>query len=549
MKLINFDKESRQHLSEGVKLLSKAVKTTLGPSGRTVLIKSSFEGDAFSTKDGVTVAANVESSNPFEMIAIDAMREVAKNADNLAGDGTTTATILAEAIFLEALQYADSSNLIMIKKGIEEAARIIVDEIKNNKTDCTGNSEILREVAMISSNYDEVISDVVLRAFEVSGDQGVVNIQRSRTSETFLKQIDGMVLPGGFMSTTYINNKEAAACEFVEPFVLITNRKIDGSNDDYLGRIIEILGEHHLPLVIICNEIQDDIFEHINLGVQKKAIQVCICKGPEFGNEQAETMKDLSVVLGIDGFMEDEGVNTNDLVIETLDDVIKYIPRADSMFITQKSITLKKEPNDEEHKTTIKNRADRLREEVKTLNTSYEKARIQTRISRLTNGVAYINIGAMSDIEFTEKQHRIQDSLYAVKYANEEGIIPGGGSLLFKLSFMPFSSKSLNPDVHLGAEILLKALREPLLQIARNVGHEFTDKEINMIHDIKDFGYNAVSNQVENMMDAKIYDPVKVVRSSIENAVSIAAMLLTTECVIVNEKAYSHTVNPFGYAN
>lgn len=576
MKEIKYSIDARKELLSGVEMIAKAVKTTLGPSGRNVLIRNKGENRPFSTKDGVTVAAQVSSLNPIEQVAIESLQDIANITDEGAGDGTTTATVLAEAILKNGLKNIADHNLFDVKRGIEEASRLVVEILDKNAIDIKSDLGKLREVAMISSNHDPEIADVVYDAFEIAGKQGIVNIKRSKSYETYVKAIKGMTLPVGYISQFYANTSEET-CVLEKPWVYITNKKITAvsPNLDYLlGQCAE-KGE---AILIMCAGMDPLVADMFIRNAQQGALKVCVTKNPGFGNEQEDLLRDLGTVLGAKPFIENEGLDFDDIA---QDDLLSYIPRSKEVTVTKnvtsfmevyvdvsrefaKSKLIKNDDQDidvltedritkEVEKSKLEKeeilarietqkeaRAEKLRGEVENTTTQFEKSQLQTRISRLADGIAFINIGSRSNTEFLEKQARVQDALYAVKSAHQEGIIPGGGAALYTIARqMKIGSISDNPSILYGAEVLRASLETPMLQIIENVGVTLSRAELEYIGERFKCGYNANTRLVEDDLIAiGIIDPKKVTRVALESAVSIAAMVLTTECVIVDKEVY-----------
>lgn len=546
-----YGSDARAKLSSGVEDLSKAVKVTLGPSGRNVLIKKSREEDAFSTKDGVTVANSYLSSDPIKQLAIEVIQKVASETDGTAGDGTTTATVIAEYILKKGLNFPKRLNLLDIKKGIDQCTNKVIDILTDRSIACKDEISLHR-VAMISSNYDQIISDAVIEAFKISGKQGIVNIKRSRDSKTFVSAMKGMNMPGGYRSRDYMNNYEDEVCEFENAFVYMTNKKIQMVTPN-LEYLLNYVAEENKQLLIICKEMDILVSNMLIQQKRKGAIQVCVCRSPGFGAEQEELLRDIGIALGTPPFIENEAIDFDEL---PQNELLNHIATSPAILVTAQNLSIKSNDSEED---AMHGRADSLRSQIETKHNAYEKSQLQARISRLTDGIAFINIGANTDIEFVEKQHRIQDALYAVKSANQEGVVPGGGAALFTIS-----DEIIKPDnksLAYGYEIIIQAIKMPLIQICENAGKtirlkkpSLLEKLENLLHGKRDdlilendvlhmsgffnYGYNVKTESVENMIDSKIIDPVKVTRVALQNASSIAGLLLTTECVIVEEDAY-----------
>jgi chaperonin GroEL len=537
---IKYTSEARNELLAGVEAIAKAVRVTLGPSGRNVLIRNAGSTRPFATKDGVTVAAQIKSDVFIEQQAIEAFQEIANESDNNAGDGTTTATLLGEAIFKGGIDLSTKVNLIDVKRGIDKATKHIVKRLIELSVPCKDNNDQLREVAMISSNHDKEIADVVLDAFNVSGDQGVVNIKRSRTNDTYLTTVEGMHLGAGFMNPVFVNDYANDLVDFENPYVYSTNERITTATPNF-SKIIETSRAEKHPILIICKDIDVNLAGLLASNISK-GLQICIVKAPGHGVQMDDELRDLGIVLGKPPFLENEGVQFNDV---PEDEIMDYIPQSESIMVSKHTTSVKGPKGlSDDHYFEIEEkklaRIDFLRKELEKQITSYEKQQLQSRISRLSNGIAYIHIGAVTDIEFEEKQHRIQDALYGIKSASEEGIVPGGGTALLYISQEEMLTG--NPDTRMGSKIVFKAIREPFIQILKNVGIVLDDNQLDSYVKNWNYGIDARTGKpCKDMIKAGIIDPVKVTRVALENAASIAGMLLTTDCVIVDEDAYSKT--------
>ena len=562
-KLILYGEDARDQLSSGISIISKAVKETLGPSGKNVLIRnSSGENKPFATKDGVTVAGHISSDNPAEQVAIEAVQDVANLSDIKAGDGTTTATILTEAIFNLGVQDSGGFNLLDMKRGIDYATSLVVKELKRLSIPIDGDMKMLKEVALISSNNDEVISDVVVDAFGAAGNQGVVNIKRSRTHDTYLTTILGMNLSTGYMAPYYVNDFANDTANFKGCYIYMTNESISSVTDN-LTHLLQACSEAQEPLLIICKDMDIAVSSMIIENVSKGHLRACVCKAPGFGNEQVDELNDLGIVMGKQPFIENSGLLFNELSLEierspeghvVKTNILSFLPKSEGVIVGKNSLSIKgplgltdkalQNVNDAK-----KERTQNLRDSLELHHTSYEKALIQTRISRLSDGIAYINIGAISDMEYDEKQARIQDALYAVKAAANEGVIPGGGTALLHISYLlkELDSKK-SESFNKGVSIVYSAIRVPFYQILKNVGLELKEPIVEELSSVFGRGVDARTEIIEDdMIVAGIIDPVMVCRVALESASSIAGMLLTTSCVIIDTSVYdslTHNDNP-----
>jgi chaperonin GroEL len=541
MKQVLYGEDARRALLSGVSDIAKAVKVTLGPSGRNVMIRNTSESRPFSTKDGVTVAAQIASDDPITMAAIESIQDIANQSDEKAGDGTTTATVIGEAIVMEGMDIPKDLNLLDIKRGIDQTVSLVVEELKKCAIDIQEDDAMLKQVALISSNYDEEIADIVFRAFKVSGNQGIVNIKRSKTHDSYLTTIKGMTLPMGYRSRYYVTSAENDTCVMEEPYVFMTNKKISKLTPN-IDALLHQVAEKDIPLLIIAPDIDPVISDMLIRNKMDGAIKVCVCRPAGFGNEQTEILKDLGVVLGKAPFIENEGLDFEDIAAE---DILDYIPRSESITVGEQMTSISgalasTEEEEEKIVFAMNARADKLRDELSEVKTQYEKAQLQMRISRLSDGIAYVHIGATSDTDYIEKQGRIQDALYAIKSANEEGIVPGGGAALFYLGRnLEISSRIGNESTYYGGNIVLRAIQKPFLQIIENVGVKLSKKQLHDCGNSLMAGYNAKTERVvKDMIKEGVVDPVKVTRVALESAASIAGMLLTTECLIVDSAVY-----------
>lgn len=549
MNHIEFNNDAREKILSGIKLVAKAVKATLGPSGRNVLIRDTVPQKPFSTKDGATVAGHVMAKGLFEQMGVEAIQNVANLSDEKAGDGTTTATIIAEDICVNGMEFINKhneiKNLLDIKRGIDLAAKDVISLLEKRAVNVSKDEKKLKEIALISSNNDKEIADVVYEAFSIAKDQGIANIKRSVTSKTHTTTISGMVLPMGYISKYFVNNYKDDTVEFEEPYVYITNSNIKDVGPN-LDALLEKVNNERRELLIICKDMDPLVLDMLIKNKHQANFKVCVCKAPGFGEEMKQMLEDLAVTLNIIPFFENEGEDFEELPFEA---AIKRVGISNGMTIGAQFSSIKElATNDEELKEQVKksmlDRADAIRNLMDNQKdiTPYEKSFHQARISRLTNGIVYIHIAANSDPEFVEKQHRVQDSLYAIKSAYEEGIVPGGGSALLSISEELYSKslENFSEEKKHGYNILLDAIRKPFHQIIENIGIHINEKmEFEIIENFN-AGYDALNYKyVENMIDSGIIDPVKVTKFAVLNASSVASLVLTTECAIVDENAYA----------
>ncbi len=544
---IAYNTEAKDKLLSGVEKIASAVKVTLGPSGKNVLIRNAGDREPFATKDGVTVAGNMKSDNEFEQVAIECMQSIANNADNKAGDGTTTATILAESLFRNGLSMLqEKTNVVDFKNGIMAAVNEVIEELKKRAIIIDEDYEQLHKVALIASNNDKEVADVVIDAFKVAGKQGIAHLKRSHTSTTYLSTVEGLSMETGYKSIYFVNDHKHQIVDFDNAYIYATNEKITSVTENF-NALLQYVNQEQLPLVIICKDIDEAVQEMLIKNKLENVLKVCVCKAPGFGNEQIEELKDFGTIVGKEPFLEHE-LDFNAL---DKDNLLDYLPQVKQVIITDNRILIKEpivsEQKSEEIEKAKLQKANALREQLQTQITEYEKSRLQMRISRLTNGIAYIHIGATSDIVYNEKKHRIQDALYSVKSASEEGVVPGGGyALLWTSEILKDRLKRKSPDYdkipqtdyELGKKCLLDILFVPAYQILTNVGLNIDYEELKRLS--WNEGFDARRKMKTNdLIGAGIIDAVKVTRVALENAASIVSMLLTTECVIIEDDAYS----------
>lgn len=564
MKKIIRDQEAIDKIKEGASLMSGAVSVTLGPSGANVMIRNSGDRHPFSTKDGVTVANEIFSEDPFVMSVIESFQEIAKNTDQTSGDGTSTATVIANAIIQGGFKaMLEENNILDVKKGIDQTVSLIVNMIKELSQSVEGDLDWLKKIAMVSSNYDETISEIVTKAFKTAGKQGVVRIKRSSENRSYVTSIKGMALPMGFNSVYYVNNFDNNTCVFESCRVFITEKKITKMTPNFEALLNEC-AEKDEPLLIVCKDIDPIITDMFLRNKRDAGFKICVCKAPGFGNEHKDHLLDLATALGGTAFLENDSFNFEDLKVEQIFD---HVAISEEVTVGEHTTSLKgplffdktrevppSEENDnegfteviktaedqeEQVKLDVEGRVAFLRSELEKKITVYEKGIIQSRISRLSDGIAYIYISSFSETEYKEKQARVQDALYAVKGANAEGILPGGGTALLSISKTVFESKSKNESMQIGSNIVLDAIRAPFFQILENVGAPITFSDLNKCEQSFDLGFNAKTEKIENLKDSGIVDPAKVTRVALENAASIAGMLLTTKYMIVDDSVYT----------
>ena len=517
---IKFKEEARQKIKNGVVILSKAVKVTLGPKGRNVVLDKSY-GAPHITKDGVTVAKEIELEDKYENIGAQIVKEVAsKTADN-AGDGTTTATVLAEAIFTEGLKsLAAGANPILLKRGIDKAVTHIIKNLKSKSKDVNSSKEI-EQVASISANNDNEIGKLIAKAMEKVGKDGVVTVEEGKTLETELEVVEGMNFDRGYMNPYFITDTEKQEAVMEDALILIFDKKISSMKD--LLPILKTVVEAGKSLFIIAEDIEGEALATLVVNRLRAGLKVCAVKAPGFGDRRKEMLNDLAVLTGAEVISEDVGHKLEKTTLEQLGTAKKLIIRKDDTTII----------NGAGKAEEIKARKEQIKNQIEASTSDYDKEKLQERLAKLSGGVAVVNVGAATEVEMKEKKDRVDDALHATKAAVEEGILPGGGSaLVHVIKDLKELVESLSGDEKVGARIIAKAIESPLRQIAVNAGEEGSVIFYKVLDGNDTFGWNALDNKFVDMLEAGIIDPTKVVRSALQNAASIAGLLLTTEAVV-----------------
>lgn len=520
---IFFDIEARDKLKKGIDTLANAVKVTLGPKGRNVVIGNIF-GAPHVTKDGVTVARSIELKDKAENMGVQMVREVASKTADLAGDGTTTATVLAQAIITAGMKnVAAGANPMDLKRGIDKAVVHIVNSLKDLAVSVTVDSDRLLQVASISANNDEVMGALVADAVKAVGSEGVITIEDAVGSETELKIVEGMQFERGYLSPYFVTNRETMVTELENPLVLIYDFTIFTMKD--LLPILELVIPLGRPLLIITDNIEQEALQTVVLNVLQKDLKVTVIKAPEYGEERRYALNDIAVLTGATVVSDEEGMKIEDTTLEMLGTASKIDIDKDTTIII----------NGNGDKEAISNNIEVLKARIASTSSESEKLKLQVRLSKLTGGVAIIYLGATTEIEKREKRDRLDDALAATRSAIEEGIVPGGGVALIRCLDSLEKLKGSNEDEDTGIRIMWNALSAPLLQILKNAGIEGSIVVQTVRQGKGDYGYNAKTDVYENLYEAGVIDPAKVTRIAVENAASVASMILTTECVIAEQ--------------
>ena len=522
-KEISFNSDARAKLKAGVDQLADAVKVTLGPKGRNVVIGKTF-GAPHVTKDGVSVAKEVVLKDPTENMGAQMVKEVASKTADIAGDGTTTATVLAQALVTAGLKsVAAGSNPIDLKRGMDKAVASVVTELKSISQEVGNDNAKIKQIASISANNDEVIGSLIAEAMKVVGNDGVITVEEAKGTETEVKTVEGMQFDRGYLSPYFVTNQEKMTTEMDAPLILLVDKKISSMKE--LLPILEPVVQTGQGLLIIAEDVDGDALATLVVNRIRGALKIAAVKAPGFGEKRREMLDDLAALTGGTVVSEERGITLNDITIEDLG-------TAEKVEITKDRTTV---INGDGSRSDIEERIRIIRLAIENATSDYEKEKLQERLAKLAGGVAVLYIGAPTETEMKEKKDRVDDALAATRAAVEEGIVPGGGVALIRCMSVLDAVSTSNEDEKIGVSIVRRAVEEPLRQIVANAGGEGA-VIVQRVKEGKDaFGYNARTDEFVDMLKAGIVDPTKVTRTAIENAASIASMILMTECVIVDE--------------
>jgi len=523
-KELHFNTDARAALKRGVDQLAQAVKVTLGPKGRNVVIDRKF-GAPTVTKDGVTVAKEIELADAIENMGAQMVKEVATKTSDLAGDGTTTATVLAQAIFREGLKNVTAgSNPMAIKRGIDKAVAQVVEELKGISTPTKGKKEIA-QVGAISANNDAEIGDLIADAMEKVGKDGVITVEEAKGLETTLDTVEGMQFDRGYLSPYFVTDPERMEAVLEDALILIHDKKISSMKD--LLPVLEKVAQMGRPLLIISEEVEGEALATLVVNKLRGTLRVCAVKAPGFGDRRKAMLQDISVLTGGTVISEEVGFKLENATLNELG-------KAKRVVIDKDNTTIVDGAGEADQ---IKGRISEIRNAIDKSTSDYDQEKLQERLAKLAGGVAVINVGAATETEMKEKKARVEDALHATRAAVEEGIVPGGGVALVRIQSKLRDFQVADADEQIGVRIILRALEEPLRQISENAGVEgsiVVDKVRSS--DSHTFGYNAQTDEYEDLVEAGVIDPTKVTRTALQNAASIASLLLTTECVVVEKK-------------
>jgi chaperonin GroEL len=522
---IKFSLDARDSLKIGVDKLANAVKVTLGPKGRNVIIGKKF-GAPHVTKDGVTVAKEIELKDPIENMGAQMVKEVASKTADDAGDGTTTATILAQAIVTAGLKnVAAGANPMDLKRGIDKAVAAVVAELKKISKEVGTDNEKIRQVATISANNDETIGNLIALAMEKVKTEGVITVEEAKGTETTVDVVEGMQFDRGYLSPYFVTDVEKMVAELEHPYILIHDKKISNLNE--LLPVLEPAAQSGRGIVIIAEDVDGTALTALVVNRLKGGLKVAAVKAPGFGDRRKAMLEDIAILTGGTVISEEQGFKLENATLEMLG-------TAEKITIDKDNTTIVGGAGD---KKAIEGRVGQIKAQIETTTSDYDREKLQERLAKLAGGVAVLYVGAATEVEMKEKKDRVDDALAATRAAVEEGIVPGGGVALIRAESALNGLKGLNEDENTGIAIVRRALEEPLRQIITNAGGEGAVVVQKIREGKDDFGYNARTEEYTNMYAAGVIDPTKVTRVALENAASIAALLLTTECVIVDEPA------------
>ena len=522
-KQLKFDVAARESLMKGVDKLANAVKVTLGPKGRNVMIARSF-GAPNVTKDGVTVAKEVELEDAYENLGAQMAKEVANKTSDAAGDGTTTATVLAQAITREGLKnVAAGANPMDIKRGMDAAVNAVITEVGKMAVKINGKEHIA-QVATISANNDPEIGELLANAMEKVGNDGVITIEESKTAETVLDVVEGMQFDRGYLSPYFVTNTDSMEVALENPFILLYDKKISTMKD--LLPMLEYVAKQGKSLLIIAEDVDGEALATLVVNKMRGTLKVAAVKAPGFGDRRKAMLEDIAILTGGMLVSEDTGAKLEDAPVTVLG-------KAKSITITKDNTTIVEGAGDA---ASIKGRIGQIKKQIEATTSDYDREKLQERLAKLAGGVAVIKVGAATEVEMKEKKDRVDDAMHATRAAVEEGIVPGGGVALIRAEKAIDELKFDNADQKTGAAIIRRAIEEPLRQIVQNAGLEGS-VVVNKVKEGKDgFGYNAKTDTYEDLIKAGVIDPAKVTRTALKNAASIASMILTTDCVITEKK-------------
>ena len=524
-KEIKFDIESRDALKRGVDALANAVKVTLGPKGRNVVIEKSF-GAPHVTKDGVSVAKEIELEDRVENMGAQMVKEVASKTNDIAGDGTTTATVLAQAIVREGLKnVAAGANPMDLKRGIDKAVTAVVANLKEQSKQVGDSTEMVKQVASVSANNDETIGSLIAEAFGKVGKEGVITVEEAKGIDTTVDVVEGMQFDRGYQSPYFVTNPEKMLTELENPYILLVEKKISSMKE--LLPVLEPIAQSGKSLLIISEEVDGEALATLVVNKLRGSLKIAAVKAPGFGDRRKAMLEDIAILTGGQVISEEQGFTMENVSLDMLG-------TAEKVSIDKDNTTIVNGGGEE---SKIKGRVGQIKAQMETTTSDYDREKLQERLAKLAGGVAVLYVGAASEVEMKEKKDRVDDALNATRAAVEEGIVAGGGVAFVRAISALANLEGINADETTGIKIVKRAIEEPLRQIVANAGGEGSVIVAKVAEGSGDFGYNAKTDEYVNMLEAGIIDPTKVTRVALENAASVSGMLLTTECVITEIKS------------
>jgi chaperonin GroEL len=531
---IKFDVDARDGLKKGVDALANAVKVTLGPKGRNVIISKSF-GAPQVTKDGVSVAKEIELEDALEDMGAQMVKEVASKTNDLAGDGTTTATVLAQAIVKEGLKnVAAGANPMDLKRGIDKAVEALVADLQKQSTEVGNSSEKIKQVAAISANNDDTIGELIAQAFGKVGKEGVITVEEAKGTDTYVDVVEGMQFDRGYLSPYFVTDADKMIADLENPYILLFDKKI--ANLQEILPILEPVAQSGRPLLIIAEDVEGQALATLVVNKLRGGLKIAAVKAPGFGDRRKAMLEDIAILTGGTVISEERGFSLENTSLDMLG-------TAETVTIDKDNTTIVNGAGDAEN---IKARVNQIKAQIETTTSDYDKEKLQERLAKLAGGVAVLYAGAASEVEMKEKKDRIDDALHATRAAVEEGIVAGGGVALVRAKAVLEKITTENLDEVTGIQIVARAIEAPLRTIVENAGGEGSVVVAKVMEGKKDFGYDAKADEYVDMLKAGIIDPKKVTRIALENAASVAGMILTTECALIDIKEDAPAMPPMG---
>ncbi len=531
---IKFDIDARDGLKRGVDALANAVKVTLGPKGRNVIISKSF-GAPQVTKDGVTVAKEIELENALENMGAQMVKEVASKTNDLAGDGTTTATVLAQAIVKEGLKnVAAGANPMDLKRGIDKAVEAIVENLAKQSKKVGDSTEKIKQVAAISANNDGTIGDLIAQAFDKVGKEGVITVEEAKGTDTYVDVVEGMQFDRGYLSPYFVTDSEKMVADLENPYILLFDKKISAMKD--LLPVLEPVAQSGKPLLIIAEDVDGEALATLVVNKLRGSLKIAAVKAPGFGDRRKAMLEDIAILTNGTVISEERGFSLETATIDMLGTTERVTIDKDNTTIVNGAGAAK----------NIKTRVNQIKSQIETTTSDYDKEKLQERLAKLAGGVAVLYVGAASEVEMKEKKDRVDDALHATRAAVEEGIVAGGGVALVRAKSVLAKVETENEDEATGLQIVARAIEAPIRTIVSNAGGEGSVVVAKILDGKGDFGYDAKSDKYVEMMKAGIIDPKKVTRVALENAASVSGMILTTECALTDIKEDAPAMPPMG---